>query len=116
MLLEKLLLDINIDIEELPPHVPECSRDSIGGFYTFLRGIWCCAHHLNLVLASLFPLVNDAAGFYDDHKSMQRWEEMSQGKHRRPPRAKHVWAKDQALSKVFGYFGILRGPCLLEHL
>lgn len=81
--------------------------------------IWCYAHVLNLVLgdttsaviesASLFSIVNDVAVFIkDSYKRMKMWEEVSDDRrHRRlsPIGETRWWAKDQALSKIFGCFG-----------
>ncbi len=85
--------------------------------------IWCYSHLLNLVLAdttgsvvesaSLFSLLNDIAVFLrESYKRMQKWEEKSQDKHHRrlcPIGPTRWWAKNQALSKVFGCFGNPQG-------
>jgi len=96
------------------------------GFSTLLSAespnqvhIWCYAHVLNLVLgdttgvviasASLFSLLNDVAVFIrESYKLMNMWEEVSEDtRHRRlsPIGETRWWAKDQALSKIFGCFG-----------
>ncbi|KAJ3587833.1 hypothetical protein NHX12_011428 [Muraenolepis orangiensis] len=96
------------------------------GFSTLLSAespdqvhIWCYAHILNLVLgdttgvvvasALLFSLLNDVAVFIrESYKRMNMWEEVSEDTpHRRlsPIVETRWWAKDQALSKIFGCFG-----------
>lgn len=81
--------------------------------------VWCYAHVLNLVLAdttggviesaTLFTLLNDIAVLIkDSYKRMQKWEETSTDiQHRRlsPIGQTRWWAKDAALTKVFGCFG-----------
>jgi len=81
--------------------------------------VWCYAHVLYLVLAdttggviesaSLFSLLNDVAVFLrESYKRMHTWEEISEDKHHRklsPIGETRWWAKDQALTKVFGCFG-----------
>ncbi|XP_063077402.1 uncharacterized protein LOC134467457 [Engraulis encrasicolus] len=81
--------------------------------------VWCYAHVLNLVLAdttgsviqsaTLFNLLNDIAVFIrESYKLMRHWEETSTDRrHRRlsPIGQTRWWAKDAALTKVFGCFG-----------
>lgn len=101
-------------------------QGSYQGFSAFLSQqspsqihVWCYAHVLNLVLsdatgsviesASLFSLLNDIAVFLrESYKRMQVWEEVSKdSRHRRliPIGETRWWAKDQALTKVFGTYG-----------
>ncbi len=132
-LLKKVVLDLNIDIGTCVGNSTDGTANMQGqfrGFYTLLSEhspnqvhIWCYSHLLNLVLAdttgsvvesaSLFSLLNDIAVFLrESYKRMQKWEEKSQDKHHRrlcPIRPTRWWAKNQALSKVFGCFGNPQG-------
>lgn len=90
--------------------------------------VWCYAHVLNLVLAdttgsviesaTLFTLLNDIAVFIrDSYKRMQKWEETSTDRrHRRlsPIGQTRWWAKDAALTKVFGCFGRPDGALYID--
>ena len=81
-----------------------------------IRFIYGVMHFLNRVLAditgsvvesaSLFSLLNDIAVFLrESYKCIWKWEEISKDKHHRrlcPIGQTRWWAKDQALSKVFG--------------
>lgn len=81
--------------------------------------VWCYAHVLNLVLgdttgsviqsATLFNLLHDIAIFIkESYKRMRQWEETSTDRrHRRLSSIGQTrwWAKDAALTKVFGCFG-----------
>lgn len=128
-LLKKVLLNLNIDIGTCVGNSTDGAANMQGqfrGFSTLLSEhspnqvhIWCSAHLLNLVLAettgsvvesaSLFSLLNDVAVFIrESYMRMQKWEEKSRDKHHRrlcPIGPTRWWAKDQALSKVFGCFG-----------
>ena len=139
-LLKKVLLSLDIDIGTCVGNSTDGAANMQGqyrGFSTLLSEqspnqihVWCYAHLLNLVLAdttgsvvesaSLFSLLNDIAVFLrESYKRMQRWEEMSQDKHHRrlcPIGPTRWWAKDQALSKVFGCFGNPQGALFLEVL
>ncbi len=139
-LLKKVLQELNINIGTCVGNSTDGAANmqrQYQGFSTFLSEqspsqihIWCYAHLLNLVLAdttgsvvesaSLFSLLNDIAVLLrESYKRMQKWEEMSQDKHHRrlcPIGPTRWWAKDQALSKVFGCFGNPQGALFLEVL
>ena len=128
-MLKETLAKVNIDIQNCVGNSTDGAANMQGqykGFSTLLSSessnqvhIWCYAHVLNLVLgdttgvviesASLFSIVNDVAVFIkDSYKRMNMWEKVSDDKrHRRlsPIGETRWWAKDQALSKIFGCFG-----------
>lgn len=128
-LLKETLAKVDIDIRNCVGNSTDGAANMQGqykGFSTLLSSespnqvhIWCYAHVLNLVLgdttgvviesASLFSIVNDVAVFIkDSYKRMNMWEKVSDDKrHRRlsPIGETRWWAKDQALSKIFGCFG-----------
>ncbi|RXN33944.1 zinc finger MYM-type 1-like protein [Labeo rohita] len=139
-LLKKVLLNFNIDIGTCVGNSTDGAANMQGqfrGFSTLLSEhspnqvhIWCYSHLLNLVLAdttgsvvesaSLFSLLNDIAVFLrESYKRMQKWEEKSQDTHHRrlcPIGPTRWWAKDQALSKVFGCFRNPQGALFFEVL
>ncbi|KAJ3594678.1 hypothetical protein NHX12_003985 [Muraenolepis orangiensis] len=119
---------MHIDVRECPGNSTDGAVNMQGeyrGFSALLSAhspqvhVWCYAHVLNLVLAdttgaviasaSLFCLLNDVAVFLrESYKRMNVGEEVSQDvRHRRlsPIGETRWWAKDAALSKVFGKFG-----------
>lgn len=128
-LLKKTLAKVDIELRNCVGNSTDGAANMQGqykGFSALLASespnqvhIWCYAHVLNLVLgdttsaviesASLFSIVNDVAVFIkDSYKHMKMWEEVSDDKrHRRlsPIGETRWWAKDQALSKIFGCFG-----------
>ncbi|XP_033996627.1 uncharacterized protein LOC117490951 [Trematomus bernacchii] len=128
-LLKKTLAKVDIDLRNCVGNSTDGAANMQGqykGFSTLLSAespnqvhIWCYAHVLNLVLgdttgvviasASLFSLLNDVAVFIrESYKRMNMWEEVSEDtRHRRlsPIGETRWWAKDQALSKIFGCFG-----------
>lgn len=87
--------------------------------------VWCYGHVLNLVImdttgsvlssASLFSLLNDITVFLgDSYQRMNAWEDVSKDvPHRKlsPIGETRWWAKDAALTKMFGKFGDAKG-CL----
>ncbi|XP_040911494.1 uncharacterized protein LOC121193318 [Toxotes jaculatrix] len=128
-LLNETLEKVDIDIWNCVGNSTDGAANMQGqykGFSTLLSSespnqvhIWCYAHVLNLVLgdttgvviesASLFSIVNDIAVFLkDSYKRMNMWENISDDRHHRwlsPIGETRWWAKDQALSKIFGSFG-----------
>lgn len=70
--------------------------------------------------ASLLSLLNDVAVFLkESRKPMQKWEETREDRrHRRlaPIGATRWWAKDQALTKVFGHFSDPRDALYIDLL
>ncbi|KAK0154533.1 Zinc finger MYM-type protein 1 [Merluccius polli] len=128
-LLKETLAKVDIDIRNCVGNFTDGTANMQGqykGFSTLLSSespnqvhIWCYAHVLNLVLgdttgvviesASIFSIVNDVAVFIkDSYKRMNMWEKVSDDRrHRRlsPIGETRWWAKDQALSKIFGCFG-----------
>ncbi|CAM4569084.1 unnamed protein product [Leuciscus chuanchicus] len=128
-LLKKTLAKVDIELKNCVGNSTDGAANMQGqykGFSALLSSespnqvhIWCYAHVLILVMgdntsaviesASLFSIVNDVAVFIkDSYKRMKMWEEVSDDKrHRRlsPIGETRWWAKDQALSKIFGCFG-----------
>ena len=127
-LLKEILQKVNLDISCGVSSSTDGAANMQGpykGFCTFLSeqspnqiNVWCYAHILNLVAdttgsvlqsASLFALLNNVAVFIrESYKRMHKWEEMNADKcHRKlcPIGQTWWWAKDQALTKVFGCFG-----------
>lgn len=68
--------------------------------------------------ASLFSLLNDIATFLcESYKRMKVWAEVSEDRrHRRIAQIGETrwWSKDQALRKVFGYFGNPEGALFID--
>ncbi len=128
-LLKDTLTRLNLDLSCCVGSTTDGAANMQGrynGFSAFLSEkapnqihIWCYAHVLNLVLADttgsviqsalLFNLLNDIAVFIRDScKRMKTWQETNTDKrHRRlsPIGQTWWWAKDAALTKVFGCFG-----------
>lgn len=128
-LLKQTLEKVGINIKNCVGNSTDGAANMQGpykGFSALLSGeapdqvhTWCYSHVLNLVLtdttgvvvasASLFSLLNDIAVFTrESYKRMQVWEGTSGDKrHRRLGLIGETrwWAKDHALTKVFGCFG-----------
>lgn len=117
-----------IDIRQCAGNATDGAANMQGeyrGFSTLLSAhapgqvhVWCYAHILNLVLAdttgvviecaSLFSLLNDIAVFLrESHQRMGVWEEVADTHLKRLIVIGQTrwWAKDVALTKIFGAFG-----------
>ena len=128
-LLKQTLEKVGINIKNCVGNSTDGAANMQGqykGFSALLSGeapdqvdTWCYSHVLNLVLldttgvvvasASLFSLLNDIAVFIkESYNRMQVWEGISgDTRHRRLGLIGETrwWAKDHALTKVFGCFG-----------
>lgn len=135
-----MLANMNLDVKQCIGNSTDGASNMQGqykGFSALLSQksphqvhVWCYSHILNLVLAdttqsvlasgSLFSLINNIAVFIrESHQRMTIWEkEREDPKHRRltPIGETRWWAKDSALTKVFGAFGKPDGALYVDVL
>ncbi|CAH0547091.1 unnamed protein product [Brassicogethes aeneus] len=89
--------------------------------------VWCYAHVLNLVMAdttsisveaiSLFAIINQCAGFIrESYKRMAVWDTVTDKKKKMLSSIGETrwWAKDKALTKMFGHYNNPKNAAFVE--
>jgi hypothetical protein len=127
-LLKKILKDNNLDIRKCVGNATDGASNMQGEYNCFTAWlnneapgqmhVWCYAHILNLVIldatkntvaaSSLFSLMNSIAVFFrESYQRMDVWQNINKdSNHKRVQMIGETrwWAKDAAISKMFGCF------------